>query len=95
MAMQPTHYDIIDRHNSWWPLPDEILVPADVVQRRGNTYGGLFKYPFNELAVGQSFRTEGGNRGTMTVNARKHRRKHGWRFLVRQFQNGIRVTRIE
>lgn len=55
----------------------------------------VYKYPFAQMEVGDSFRWNVEERRKVATAAQDHTRRTGWRFTVRkQFEDGIEVIRV-
>lgn len=66
----------------------------EIPRRCANSKGRPFKYPFNEMEVGDSFLT-GEPRSRISGAIGGYRKRHGCKFAARTVEGGVRVWRIE
>lgn len=57
--------------------------------------GAPSKYPFKEMAVGDSFSVPLSERRRVVSAASSHKRRHGAAFTVRMLEDEVRVWRVE
>ena len=57
--------------------------------------GGVSKYPFSEMAVGDSLFAPGEAGARMRTAAYEFARRHGLRFMARTVENEVRIWRVE
>lgn len=55
---------------------------------------GRTKYPFDSMAVGDSFFSEGATRNYMARSCAEARLRLGWQFSMRKTDGGYRVWRV-
>jgi hypothetical protein len=53
------------------------------------------RYPFSQMAVGESFAAPAGKRRSLLTSAQYYKRRYGKEFTVRQrIEDGVKVIRV-
>lgn len=64
-------------------------------QKAGGRTSGSSKYPFVQMAPGDSFFVAGKTLRTFGSTVGAHRKKYGGKFTCRTVEGGVRVWRLE